>query len=266
MALPVGAAELQKASYDVYASGFHAVEGDMQVDTRQRGKYKIDFSAKTRGLLGKLAPWHGIFESKGWRIKKKKETLFRPQEHRSTAVWRGEEEEKIYRYNKNGTFKEYRIKDDENDGAPHPVEKKLTDHSTDILSAALSVMAAVSKGETCTGASEIFDGRRRYKLVFKEKDRVDLKRSRYNVYEGPAIRCTAEVKPAGGAWHKKPRGWLSIQEQGRKRGTMPTIWMAVLKEGEPALPVKVRVKTEYGALFMHMTGYDSGTQKLALKD
>src|SRR5690606_14417519 len=82
--------------------------------------------------------------------------------------------------------------------------------------------------------------------------------SDYNLYSGPAKRCTIEVQPAGGKWHDKPRGWFSIQEQGRNKGTMPTIWVASITPDMPAVPVKVMVKTDYGTLFLHLVGYEGG--------
>lgn len=57
---------------------------------------------------------------------------------------------------------------------------------------------------------------------------------------------------------------MSIQEQGRERSTMPTIWFAKMAEGEPAVPVKIRVKTEYGALIMHLTHYKGAGKTLDL--
>jgi hypothetical protein len=64
-----------------------------------------------------------------------------------------------------------------------------------------------------------------------------------------------EIEPISGEWAKKPRGWLSIQEQGRERGTMPTVWLGKFDEDGPAVPVKILVKTAYGALVMHAVGY-----------
>ena len=81
---------------------------------------------------------------------------------------------------------------------------------------------------------------------------------------GPAVACTVEVKPIAGKWHEKPRGWMSIQEQGREKGTMPTVWFAQMAAGEPAVPVKIRVKTEYGALFMHLTSYQGAGHTLKI--
>jgi hypothetical protein len=71
--------------------------------------------------------------------------------------------------------------------------------------------------------------------------------------------------PDGGKWYQKPRGWLSIQEQGRQKGSLPTVWMAKVNKTGPALPVKIRVVTDYGTLFMHLTKIE-GPQAMAAKD
>ncbi len=46
---------------------------------------------------------------------------------------------------------------------------------------------------------------------------------------------------------------------------MPTLWVAPIGEDVPAAPVKVRVKTDYGTLFMHLTEYRDGERTLITK-
>ena len=251
-------------AYDVYAGGFHVVKASLDVDLSKNGRYNLELDAHTRGFLGKLAPWEGVFETNGWYNAKTGQA--RPEMHRSTTTWRDEEEIKTYLYNKDGTFKDYTIKEHDKPLRKPEPEKILTENSTDALTGTLAVMDSLAAGQSCTGSSEVFDGNRRYRMIFKEQRRVELKASRYNVYEGPAIECTVEVEPMAGKWHEKPRGWMSIQEQGREHGTMPTVWMAQISKDGPAVPVKIRVKTDFGVLFMHLTGYQNGQAKLALKD
>lgn len=264
MTLPTLAAEKkghQNMRYDVYAGGIHALQANLDIDMSAKDKYALSLQSKTYGLLGKLAPWQGTFFSRGWRGEVNK-----PELHQSTTTWRDEEEIKKYHYKKNGDFVGYSVKDDKNDGSIRETDKNLTDRTSDVLTATLNIMEHVAKEGKCVGSTEIFDGKRRFKLVFKEKQKVELKASRYNIYGGPAVECTVEVQPLAGKWREKPRGWMSIQEQGRERGTMPTVWFAQMTEGQPAIPVKVRVKTDYGTLFMHLTQYQHMNQKLALKD
>ena len=248
------------AIYDVYAGGIHGVEAILTIDntpaqSKAESRYKLSLDAHTRGFLGRLVPWQGVFSSEGWRMK---DGTYRTQHHQSVATWRGEKEIKDYRYRKDGSFVALTIDDHDKPPMIKEVEAGLTDNTSDVLSATLMMMEQIAAGRGCDGSSDIFDGKRRFGMVFREQADTIMKPSAFNVYSGPAVECTIEVQPKGGAWHKNPRGWLSIQEQGRERGTMPTIWFAKLSDDGPAYPVKVRIKTAYGTLFMHLSEYKNG--------
>ncbi len=247
--------DLQKMKYDVYAGGIHAVKADLTLDYTKKGRYAMMFGAETRGLLGSLAPWVGTFESEGWVSDKRKLV---PDLHESIAMWRDEKEVKTYNYDKNKGFVDITTTYVGKKPKTEIPESDLTKGTIDALTATMRIMEKVSDGGKCEGESEVFDGKRRYKLIYKHIGFVQLEQTRYNAYSGPAAECTVEVEPVAGRWHKKPRGWLSIQEQGRDRGTMPTVWMAQVVPGAVVVPVRVRVKTTYGTLFMHMTKYESG--------
>ncbi len=245
--------------YEVYAGGIHAVQAKFDVDLRKKDRYDIKMSAKTRGFLAKWAPWNGVFESHGWILGRNKDK-YQPELHKSTTTWRDETEVKEYKYTKDGGFEELMITDHEKPSYKKEIDSELTYNTTDAFSAALQVMKAISVGQGCSGSSEVFDGKRRFEQIFHHKGVKQLKSSSYNIYEGEAAECTVEVKPIAGAWHKKPRGFMSIQEQGRERGMMPTVWMAKMSDEGPAIPVKVRVKTQYGTLFMHLSEYKNGDE------
>ena len=249
----------QVAQYDVYAGGVHALKANLAIDQSAQDKYSLSLQAKTYGLLGKMAPWEGRFETNGWRDK-----IDMPQKHTAATTWRKSKEVKTYSYNQDGSFGAYTVQDKSNEGKPKKVDPKLTEKTTDVLTATLNTMKTIAETGECSGEKDVFDGKRRYTLVFKQQKKVYLDSSRWNVYKGLAIECTAEVKPVAGKWREKPRGWMSIQEQGREKGTLPTIWFAKVTEGQPAVPVKVRVKTSYGTLFMHMTSYRDSKKHLTL--
>ncbi len=230
---------------------------------RKKDRYSMVLDAKTRGFLSKVVPWTGTFESHGWRIK---DADFRPQQHKSTAHWRGEVDIKDYRYKKDGHFISLEVFDENGKVEDREVDPEVTNGTVDTMTATLAVLEAFKTSGKCEGASEVFDGKRRFKQAFSDKGEVILEASKYNIYEGAARECTVEVTPINGAWSEKPRGWLSIQEQGRKKGTIPTVWIASLNPGAPAVPVKIRVKTDYGTLFMHLAEYKSaGDVKVAEK-
>ena len=253
----------QTMEYDVYAGGFHVVSADLTIDLSKNNRYDLKLAAATHGMLAKLAPWHGVFETVGWYDAKK--AAPQPEKHSSDTTFRDENEVVEFLYNKNGSFKEYRIFNEDKKGV-QPPQSELSDNSTDVLSATLEIMNRIAQGGKCEGTDKIFDGSRSYELIYRHKGEGTLKPSTANVYNGPATECTAEVKPLKGRWHEKPRGWMSIQEQGRERGTMPTVWFAQLAPGEPAVPVKIRVKTQFGALMMQLNSYHGGGKTLKLPD
>ena len=249
----------QAMTYEVYAGGIHALQAELIIDLSKRDRYNIALSAKTRGLLGRLAPWQGTFESHGWQDSGQN---FKPELHKSVGIWRGEEETKEYKYNRDGSFDKIVITEPPKEPEIKMPDVKLTDQTIDALTATLKVMTALAEGKSCAGASDVFDGKRRFSQVFHAKEQTDLSKSRYNIYQGSASQCAVEVVPDGGKWYKKPRGWMSIQEQGRKKGTFPTMWVAQLQENAPAVPVKILVKTDYGALVMHLTEYKNTQETL----
>lgn len=253
---------LQKVRYDVFASGFHVLDAKMEMNYVTKGRYEIGFTAKTHGFLGALVPWSGGFSSEGWVSRKR---IIQPEKHESSSVWRGEKEVKTYTYTKDGKFVDLVTLYDHKKPRRKVPKEELTKDTTDALAAALQVMEHVSDGNDCEGESIVFDGKRRFKMVFRHKGFVKLEKTRYNAYEGPAAECTMEVVPIEGAWHKKPRGWFSIQEQGREKGQLPTLWLAQVSENAVVVPVRIRVKTEYGTLFAHMTNYESPNKKLKVK-
>lgn len=250
--LPPG---LQSMVYELYAGGINAVQAEFDVAYDNKAHYHLALAATTKGFLGKLVPWHGTFETEGWRLPDGSE---RPETHKSTAVWDGEEDLKVYSYGRDGSFKGLKSVVGGEDESPGDLEKDLVQGTTDALTASLQAMKAVTETGACAGEDEVFDGKRRYRLVFRHVGDEVLTPTRYNVYEGPAARCEVEVLPVAGAWHKKPRGWASIQEQGRAKGSLPTVWLAKMDDQSPAIPVKMRVKTDYGTLFMHMVRYKKG--------
>jgi hypothetical protein len=256
MTSPAAWAQSDSLTYDVYAGGIHALSAHLVLQER-KDNYTVDLRSQTYGFLKKLAPWSGEFSSEGWI---KKDGKLQPQKHKSASKWRGSLESKEFLYTKTGEFLSYKVEEKGEDKTPSEKEiKTLGAGTTDILSATLKVMRDLPPENPCTGKAKVFDGDRNFTLKFSEIARETLKKSQYNIYAGPAVSCTVEVVPGEGKWRKKPRGWLSIQEQGRKKGALPTIWFAPLgtTPDRPWLPVKVQVKTDYGALLMHLTSYQA---------
>jgi hypothetical protein len=245
----------QTMTYQVYGGGINALTATVTINYGEDRSYHIDMSAWTRGFLAVMAPWSGSFETDGEKVNG--ENLV--QSHKSVSVWRGTAENKFSTY-KDGKFAGIKVDEAGKDKTPKHIDSKLTDGTTDILTATLTMLEKVANGGKCEGRADIYDGKRRYTLAYRPLGSERLSATPYNVFEGTAQKCEAEVTPGPGDWPKKPRGWLSIQEQGRQNGALPALWVAKLDKDGPAIPVKIRIVTSYGTLLMHLADYKNSGQ------
>jgi hypothetical protein len=240
----------QTMTYQVYGSGFNALSAQVKISYKKGNAYHIEMAAWTRGFLAALAPWSGSFATSGKQSGGKNLS----RSHKSVSIWRDEPETKTYTFD-NGKLMKLVINDNGKDKSPKKLEPELTANTTDFLSAILTMLEAVGDKKPCTGSADIYDGKRRYTVLFRDLGEEQLGATPYNIYDGAATKCETEVKPGPGKWPKKPRGWFSLQEQSRQKGSLPTLWVAKLDPRGPAIPIKIRVKTDYGTLLMHLSDY-----------
>ncbi len=247
---PAVAATKQKPitlTYHVYAGGVHGIDATLKLQ-ESGGRYTIESHSVTRGFLGTLIPWKGIFVTEG-KVLGAQHT---PAKHQSISTWRSETETKTYLYDAKGQFKTLTVIEDGKDKTPTDTDWSMAKGTTDLLSATLDMMALAGKTNDCGSTRRIFDGDRTFDLIFRAVGKETLAASRYNVYAGEALKCEVEVVPQKGRWHKKPRGWLSIQEQGRKHGQLPVVWLGRVPGQAQMIPVKLRITSDHGTLFMHL--------------
>ena len=239
-----------RVTYDVYAGGIHALQTRM--DYREGGgRYDVTVASETYGLLSKIVRWHASFKTDGWLTK----SGYQPQLHVSDTTSKGKHEVNTYKYDKSGKFLSFTQIVDGKDETKN-LDPSIMAGTTDVISAVFNMAAKARQGN---GAYEdmIFDSERSYRLEFRNSNKANLSSTKYGSFAGEAVSCSVRVTPVGGKWHKKPRGWLKIQEQGIKNGFPPTIWMAnISKDPElPAVPVRIMVKTDFGTFIAHLTSF-----------
>ena len=81
-------------------------------------------------------------------------------------MWRDEKEVKTYNYGKDGSFKNLTTTYVGKKPKKIVPDEALTKGTIDALTATILVMEHVSDGGHCEGSSEVYDGKRRYKLIF----------------------------------------------------------------------------------------------------
>lgn len=243
-----------KAEYAVFASGFRTLAATANI-REERENYATYVTIETDGLLGKLAPWNGILTSTGRFDEVTGQRL--TSMHSFDNIWRGSNKRVEQHYDNAGRLIEIRTKEDNRPDEIKSPDPTLINGTTDILSAALEVSRIIKDTGSCNSSQAVYDGKRRFILSFKEKSREIINASKYTSFDGEAIKCVVEIEPDGGKWRDKPRGWMSIQEQSKKKGTPPLIWFGrATADSEVYIPVKLQVKTSYGTLMLHLKKAD----------
>jgi len=250
--LNADAKETQKIAYSIYTGGLKTLSADLEITKESAQDYHLLMNARTDGLVKVFKRWNGTMETEG-RLNGNGDPL--PATHESVSVWPDNTQIKKFSWSGKGELKDLYIEEEGTTTHLDDIDRSMAQDSVDIMSAALAIMRSAAQDGSCGGQTEVFDGKRRFLLSAIDKGRETLKSSRYNSFSGEALRCEIRIVPQEGNWHEKLRGWMSIQEQGQEAGAAPTVWLAQLEEGAPAVPVKISAKTSYGTFLMHLQQY-----------
>ncbi len=249
-------------AYEIYTGGLHTMSATMDM-AMERGQYNIDMVAKPHGTIGKLLPWKGQYASKGLV---KGDTL-QPKQHSKTSSWNSETDKTVLNYDKKGHLieaKRVEFKNGETVRAyDHAFTQDMVTDTVDLMTATVKMLQNVNAGETCDTSIPVFDGKRRFNMVFKQKGTTTLSSSRLNSFDGEAVKCTIEIEPVIG-WEEKKRGYFRIQEESKEKGYLPTVWIGQAYPGGPMVPVRMEIKSEYGAILMHFQHALPKNQETAL--
>jgi hypothetical protein len=243
-------------TYGVYAGGFHALEATLKLD-RNPTDYIMTLDATPFGVIGNLLPWGGNYAVHGTITGVSGDAVLAPQVFNKTSKWRDDNDSASFMYD-NGKL----ISQTETDETKKPtttenipVTPELAVGAVDILTGTAQLLQQLDAGKPCNYSTIIYDGKRRYKLQFTDKGSETLEASDYNTFAGPAKICEIEMVPLAG-FNGKVKGYYKIQEDARKRGQLPRVWMGhsygYAGQDGPYIPVKMMVKSEYGAVLIHL--------------
>ncbi|MDR3516096.1 MAG: DUF3108 domain-containing protein [Azospirillaceae bacterium] len=119
--------------------------------------------------------------------------------------------------------------------------------SVDPLSVGIAVIAAASSATPCHGTYPIFDGRRRYDLTMTAVGPTVLAPTSRSMASGPALECSVLLHPVAGFQTDQDPGKFFADHVDRRA----TVWFAALRPGDPVVPVRVQVETNFGTFFVH---------------
>ncbi len=251
-------------AYEVYAGGLHAMSIDMDMFMNPTD-YRVQMKARPHGMIGKLLPWRGMYQVNG----QIKDNTLQPKQQIQTSSWNLETDKTILNYNEKGQLikaKRVELKDGETIRAyEHAFTPEMAANTVDLMTSVTVMFKKADEKETCNTSVPVFDGKRRFNMVFKQIGTSNLTANRFNAYQGTAIKCTVEIDPVAG-WQEKKRGYFRIQETSRANGSLPTIWLGRAYANGPMIPVRMEIKSEYGAILMHFKSIKLKDQTTALVD
>lgn len=232
------------ASYDVYFGGLHILAAEAEFEPGE-SRYTATARSRTQGLLAVFFDWRGQTRSEGRFVDRRAI----PSRHRNAGVRGGETREVEITYDAEGAVTAARV-------TPPPDPDEVTDlpegaevGTVDPLSVIAELMRAVALGQTCGGTYAVFDGRRRYDLTVKDQGTATLPPTDYSIYSGPAMVCGVEYELLGGERKQKSRYAKTARDR--------VVYVARPDPALPAIPVGLKIETDFGTLMAHLTGIES---------
>lgn len=234
--------------YDVFYGGIKA--SSLEVDVAYSDHtYRLRSRIIAKGPIGWLTGFVSQAESEG----AVEQEQIRLRQHRARSEWFGESRSVLLRPNGDSALN---VKADPlpQDDNRDPVEPSSTIGTLDPLTASFKAAREIDRTRDCAQKLQIFDGRRRYDLDFRDGVETSLESESYR---GPALRCRMDVVRIAG-FSRKP--FFQPPE------TPPEVfvWLAQVRKDTPLIPVQITIDSPFANTKVHLTQVIEGHKLLPL--
>ena len=130
------------------------------------------------------------------------------------------------------------------DGDREQVPDDLRQGTVDPITASAEVAQRLAATGSCAGVVPIFDGLRRYDLVYEDLGMTEIGPSRRDPYRGPARLCRASVRSIA--------GFLRTGDRAGERATEIRTWLAPPLAGAAPVAVRIDLSGMRGTLHAHL--------------
>ena len=135
----------------------------------------------------------------------------------------------------------------QDDGERDIVPDEMRVGTSDPMSAILAMIRVVNDGAPCSGRQQVFDGRRRYDLVFTQRGTTNLAANSYGIFAGAALQCEFEYVPLRG--HERRNPDPTIQNRQLRTGRA---FLAAVPTGMARTPVRVDIDGDWANMIVHL--------------
>jgi len=236
---PVAMAEPVRASYRVTAAGLTVMEVEAVFDLSAPAEYRIETHSRLTGFAATFFSGRQSNAVQGvWAGDSP-----RPVRFVAEGLWRGERQRIVLEY----PAGEPVVRDLEppNEGEREAVPPDLARGTMDSLSALAQLTRTLARTQSCDGAAQVYDGRRRTDISAGTGGWERLPAWR-DAWSGVAMRCTFEGRQLAGFMLDDDRPAESRQPQ------QGTAWMASIAPGTPPVPVRIDLQSRW---FGKVTAY-----------
>jgi hypothetical protein len=241
-------AETISARYEVYTGGFKALSIQARAAIGDRA-YEIDADLKTTGVIDWILRFTQKLEGRG-----QIETTATPRRYVSDGTFFGTHRSIRLDYRPDGGI-DALLDPPNNDDDRTPVPEAMKAGTIDPVTAFVALnRAAAASGSPCSGKMPIFDGRRRFNLVFEEDGLAEVEPSQYTVFSGQALRCKVHMERLAG-----------FQQNPRFNARTPRVsilYVARFGEREMWIPVRLESDSSFGLVIGHLVEVDAPARPL----
>jgi hypothetical protein len=201
--------------YGVWAGGFQALDVALDI-TVNKNAYQATMTARPTGFLGKLLPWAGDYHTEGVV----RNGVLIPTFHERMSAWRDDRSYLRIFFSKGRVSRVDEIETvaGKKQTVPRPQPPGMTDGTVDIMTAIVGMQLQATEKGNCNYQAVAFDGKRRFRIGFKDLGVETLPVSQRNVFSNvPARACELELTALMG-FSGRPRGYYKIQQEARALG------------------------------------------------
>lgn len=231
--------------YDVYYSVLRLIRIASRARV-ERDVYNLESRMETVGPIGFLFPWTYRSEVHG-RIHG---AQLKPDFFNSHSEFRETVQQVSLRYDEDGqpvgSVTPFDLAVLGDDYVRDEVPPEMRVGTIDPLTEIAALTQQLARGEGCAGVRRVYDGLRRYDIVYEDLGETELEPSSYDRYAGRARQCRSRLEPIAGFW--KPK-----DDEERDDVTAVTAWLMPPLPGALPAPVRLLVEGRRGTLSIHLT-------------
>ncbi len=233
--------------YKIYIGGLEALASTVAIGT-DVSRYDVEIKAVTAGAIGKMMPWRINIGSKGNVAGE----VLQPVEHAQHNDFQGKERSVVLRYDGHGGFIERKVFPDAQEDQRDDVPAGQTSNTLDIVSGVLAGLLAVDRTGSCNGRVPVFDGRRRFDLVYRDDGHETMESSGVAMYAGDALKCAVKVEPGAGYWKKNQKKFFTRKVNGEDQVVPIEVYIARVGAAKVEVPVRIESASPFGPLVLNL--------------